>query len=176
MKIRTTTQDDADAVRKVYELAFPESERDLVSRLAGELLSAAASSPILSLVAEVDGHVVGHIAFSPVTSRDTREPIGYLLAPLAVCPDHQRRGIGSRLVAEGVKQVAAMGAGVLLVYGDPKYYGRFGFTVDQGKRYTPPYPLQYAYGWQAMSLGEGDSGRPDVAIDCVAAFGHPELW
>jgi putative acetyltransferase len=80
----------------------------------------------LSLVAELAGEVVGHIAFSPVAG------VGeawFGLGPLAVDPPQQRRGIGSALVRAGLDALRARGAAGCVVFGSPAYYGRFGFTV-----------------------------------------------
>ena len=88
MKIRKATQNDADAIRSVHVAAFPEGERDLISDVAVAMLFEEASPPVLSLVAEVEDTIIGHVTFSPVTSRDTKEHLGYILAPLAVSPSH----------------------------------------------------------------------------------------
>jgi putative acetyltransferase len=176
MKIRTATQDDADAVRRVHLTSFPEGERDLVSRLAVDLLFEEASPPILSLVSEGDDTVVGHVAFSPVTRRDTKEHIGYILAPLAVIPDYQKRGIASQLIENGIERLSALGSGVLFVYGDSEFYSRFGFSVDHAEHYTPPYQLQHAFGWQGMALGDDDARPSTVGISCVSSLGNPALW
>ena len=80
---------------------------------------------VVSLVAEADGEVVGHVGFSPVTSAAATRGLG--LAPLAVRPGVLRRGIGGKLVVEGLAAIARSGAGFVVVLGDPRYYGRFGF-------------------------------------------------
>jgi putative acetyltransferase len=174
--IRTATREDADAVRCVYMSAFPEGEGDIVSKLAVDLLFEATEPPIHSLLAEAEGAVVGHVAFSPVRGRDTKELLGYILAPLAVRSDSQKRGIGSRLIKSGIERLSALGAGVLLVYGDPRYYGRFGFTVDAAEGSIPPYTLQYPLGWQGMALGGCGVRKPAVRISCVSALNNPVLW
>ncbi len=81
----------------------------------------------VSLVAEADGRVVGHIAFSPVSvgGNDLR---GVGLAPLAVLPTHRGRGIGGRLIEAGLEVCIARGVGFVVVLGEPGIYGRFGFT------------------------------------------------
>ena len=80
----------------------------------------------LSLAAELDDAVVGHILFSPVSIEPEGTAIG--LAPMAVLPEHQRRGIGGRLVREGLELLRAAGHGAVVVLGHPEYYPRFGFT------------------------------------------------
>jgi len=80
----------------------------------------------LSLVAEEDGAVVGHVAFSPVTV-DGRDVGWFALGPVAVRPDRQGRGLGAALVREGTARMRDAGARGIVLVGDPGYYGRFGF-------------------------------------------------
>ncbi len=85
----------------------------------------------LSLVAESDGRVVGHIAFSPVTCSDGSA--GWFgVGPLSVLPDYQRRGIGSALLMEGLSRLQRMGARGCCLVGHPEYYRRFGFQNVRG--------------------------------------------
>jgi len=89
---------------------------------------AAAGAVLLSLVAEVDGAVVGHILFSPVTietEASTKSAVG--LAPMAVLPGHQRQGIGARLIERGLQELRRQGHTAVVVLGHPGYYPRFGF-------------------------------------------------
>ncbi len=116
------------------------------------------------------------MALSPVTISDTRELLGYMLAPLAVSPDYQNCGIGSHLIENGIERLSVLGTGLVLVYGDPKFYGRFGFRVEAAARYTPPFQLQYPFGWQGMELGVQKALRSAVNISCVASFSNPALW
>ncbi|MBW8318645.1 MAG: N-acetyltransferase [Rhizobium sp.] len=82
----------------------------------------------LSLVAEDEGEIVGHVAFSPVTLSGG-EGGWYGLGPISVAPGRQRSGIGSSLVREGVAKLEAQGAKGCALVGEPAYYNRFGFTV-----------------------------------------------
>jgi putative acetyltransferase len=176
MKIRIARRDDADAVRRVHFSAFPQGEGDIVSRLAVNLLSEEAAPPVISLVAEADDIVVAHVAFSPVRMRETQEFIGYILAPLAVSPDHQKRSIGSCLIKSGIERLAETGPDILFVYGDPEFYGRFGFRVDVAECYIPPYRLQYPFGWQGMALRHFEARRTTADISCVSSLSNPALW
>ena len=176
MKIRKAIQNDADAIRSVHLAAFPEGERDLISDVAVKMLTEAASPPVLSLVAEVDDIIIGHVAFSPVTSRDSKEHLGHILAPLAVSPSHRKRGIASQLIKSGVERLSELGSGVLLVYGDPDFYSRFGFGAELGECYLPPHQLEYAFGWQAMALGDFEFPSSPVSISCVSSLDNPALW
>jgi putative acetyltransferase len=128
------------------------------------------------LVAEANAIVVAHVAFSPVRMRETQEFIGYILAPLAVSPDHQKRGIGSCLIKSGIECLAETGPDILFVYGDPEFYGRFGFSVDLAQCYIPPYQLQYSFGWQGMALRHFEAQRSAASISCVSSLSIPVLW
>jgi putative acetyltransferase len=176
MKIRTATRDDAEAVRRVHISAFPHGEGDIVSKLAVNLLSEETAPPVISLVADDYDIVVAHVAFSPVRIRETQEFIGYILAPLAVSPDHQKRGIGSCLIKSGIERLAVTGSDLLFVYGDPEFYGRFGFRVDLAQCYIPPYELQYSFGWQGMALRHFEARSSAVGISCVSSLSIPALW
>lgn len=122
MIVRDETAADVAAVRRVHATAFatPE-EAKLVDALR------AAARPLVSLVAEVDGEIVGHVVFSPVTLPDHPEVHLMGLAPLAVVPAHQRRGIGGALTRAGLERCRELGVGAVVVLGHPDYYPRFGF-------------------------------------------------
>jgi putative acetyltransferase len=127
--IRTETAGDIPAIRQVNELAFGQPDE---AHLVDALRSAA--HPHISLVAECRGQSVGHIFFSPVTlgAEDAAFPI-FGLAPMAVLPEYQKQGIGSRLVREGLKECQRIGCDVVVVVGHPEYYPRFGFVPASQK-------------------------------------------
>ncbi|MEM8723336.1 MAG: N-acetyltransferase [Cyanobacteria bacterium P01_G01_bin.39] len=154
MQIRIATSRDCDDIPEVYLSAFSKDEREIVSKLAINLLFEETTPQTISLVAETGGAVVGHVAFSPVAIDNNENLQGYILAPLGVKSDYQNRGIGSKLIDTGIQRLLNMGVNILFVYGDPKYYSRFGFSADTATLYIPPYKLQYSYGWQAIILNE----------------------
>jgi putative acetyltransferase len=121
--VRPEQPGDIAAVFRVHVAAFPtDEEARLVDRLR------TAGKALVSLVAQVDGEVVGHVLFSPVTvtgPAGTAEGIG--MAPLAVLPAHQRRGIGSALTRAGLDRCRAAGYSFVVLLGHPDYYPRFGF-------------------------------------------------
>jgi putative acetyltransferase len=178
VKIRFATGNDSDAVRCVHLSAFSQAERDLVSQLAVDLLAEKTDPPVISLIAEVEAKVIGHLALSPVRMRGTGEFLGYILAPLAVMPDHQKNGIGSELIKVGLERVAETGSEVLLVYGDPDFYGRFGFNAELAEPFIPPHPLQYPFGWLALGIGIGQYKAPGTAVKiaCVSPLSFPCFW
>jgi putative acetyltransferase len=124
MIIRLEGPDDASSIRRVNELAFEgPSEARIVDRVRS------AGGPQLSLVAEDDGGIVGHILFSPAVIRSAgREVVGMSLAPMAVLPDRQRQGIGSLLVERGLQLLREPSCPFVVVVGHPAFYPRFGFV------------------------------------------------
>lgn len=174
--IRPATIADRDAIHDVHMSAFPDGENAPVAKLATDLLAAPSSPETVHLVADVDGRVAGHVAFSPVTARDDGSWLGYILAPLGVRPEHHGRGIGSRLVRDGLERLAGRSVDAVFVYGDPDYYGRFGFSPRAAERFEPPYALEYPFGWQAMVHDGAPAGEGVVKIACVAPLNDPALW
>lgn len=133
--LRSEKPDDHDAIRAVNLLAFDrEDEGQLVDalRMSGDAR--------LSLIAEIEGRVVGHILFSILSINTPAGPIAALaLAPMAVVPEHQRQGIGSALVREGLRISREQGHRIVIVVGYPEYYPRFGFSTAQADRLRSPY-------------------------------------
>jgi putative acetyltransferase len=122
--IRAETAEDCASIRRVNELAFGRrNEVDLVDALREN------AHPFVSLVATLDGEVVGHIFFSPVSVESEAGAFTAMgLAPMSVLPEHQNQGIGSQLVREGVNECHRLGCEIVVVLGHPSYYPRFGFV------------------------------------------------
>jgi putative acetyltransferase len=123
MHIRDERPGDAGSIRAVNLAAFETNvEADLVDALREQ------ATPIVSLVAEDDGMIVGHILFTPVTFVNGPSLPVMGLAPMAVLPAKQQRGIGSQLVLEGLERCRDAGAVAVVVVGHATYYPRFGFV------------------------------------------------
>jgi putative acetyltransferase len=123
MRIRPVTEADRAAVRAVNEAAFETpAEADLVEALHEKCVS------LVSLVADADGGVVGHILFSPVSLNEYAHLNVMGLGPMAVLPDYQRKGVGSALVRRGLTNCKDLGCCAVVVVGYPEYYPRFGFA------------------------------------------------
>ena len=176
MHIRTAIISDLDDIREVHLCAFPEGEREIVSKIAIDLLVKNTTPQTISLVAESDNTVVGHVAFSPVKIDNNDNLQGYILAPLAVMPNYQKQRIGSNLIESGMQTLLKMGINILFVYGDPKYYGKFGFNVENAEKFIPQYKLQYPFGWQAIILNEFSIESTPCSIVCVASLSDPKIW
>lgn len=126
MIIRKEMESDVEAISEVTKAAFKnhprsnQTEQFIVNALR------VANALTISLVAEVDGKVVGHIAFSPVTISDGSHN-WYGIGPVSVLPEYQKQGIGKSLIRKGLSLLKDMGGKGCVLVGDPKYYERFGF-------------------------------------------------
>lgn len=96
----------------------------------------------LSLVAEIDGNVVGHVAFSPVTINETFMD-WYGLGPISVAPAFQKQGIGSKMIVDGLAKLRDLGAKGCVLEGSPAYYSRFGFKPKAGLTYHAAPALEF---------------------------------
>ena len=131
IRIRPETGRDVAAIADVTAAAFAPLEiSDQTEPYIIEALRAAGALT-LSLVAESEGEVVGHIAFSPVRVSDGT-PDWYGLGPVSVLPEHQRKGIGGELIRDGLVRLEALGARGCCLVGHPEYYRRFGFENASG--------------------------------------------
>jgi putative acetyltransferase len=160
--IREETAADVAGIEAVTVAAFlhaphtSHTEQHIVSALrkAGRLT--------VSLVAEANGKIVGHVAVSPVCISDGTSA-WFGLGPISVTPEHQRCGVGSRLMREALRVLREQGAAGCVLLGEPQYYGRFGFQVDPNL-ILPDVPPGY---FQAMSF---DSSRPRGTVSYHEAF------
>ena len=134
--VRHQRPDDSSVVRAINEAAFERSdEADLVEHLHND------AAALISLVAEWETQIVGHILFSRMwIDEDRVSTCAVALAPVAVLPDHQCRGVGEQLIRSGLDCLRARQEQVVLVLGHPHYYERFGFSSDQALALASPFP------------------------------------
>ncbi|MCW7554144.1 N-acetyltransferase [Endozoicomonas gorgoniicola] len=167
MKIRKETSDDINTIRHLVYAAFKghphhkpgaePTEHTIIDLLreSNELS--------LSLVAELNGKIIGHIAFSPV--RINGQDSHWLgLGPVAVLPDAQGKGIGSALINEAIKQLKEKGISGFVVLGEPEYYSRFGFS-HYSELTLPGVPQEYFMGLS------NSSEIPTGEVTYSSAFG-----
>ncbi|WP_295623370.1 GNAT family N-acetyltransferase [uncultured Nitrosomonas sp.] len=136
MTIRKETRDDYRAIQTLNEVAFGKpDEAELVSKLRLN----PNYIPGLSLVAEEDGEVIGHILFTPLDIfDDVSSHQSLALAPMAVLPKHQKKGVGSTLIEAGFQKAKDLGFTSVIVLGHPEYYPKFGFLPAERFGIHPP--------------------------------------
>jgi putative acetyltransferase len=156
MLVRSERSEDRAEVEKLITAAFGRGdEAKLIDQLSvnGDLA--------LSLVALKSGVAVGHVAFSRLRS----PPGAWALAPVAVTPEWQRRGIGAALVEAGLQAARERGVPIVFVLGEPDYYGRFGFKAERAAGFASSYSGPYL-----MALALGDAAPRSGALIYPPAF------
>jgi len=138
MNIRCETPADYLAISQINNLAFG---RENEAQLIAEIRRSNFYIPELSLVAEVDNIVVGHILFSYIelVSEEKLQVLG--LAPIAVHPQFQKQGIGSALIKAGLTKAETRGESLVIVLGDPQFYSRFGFVPSTTHEIASSFPV-----------------------------------
>jgi len=160
MRIRAPLPVDAEAVLAVHRAAFGrDGEAQLVAALA------AAGRNVFERLAEAEAAVVAHVLFSPVRIAEGDDGLALGLAPMAVMPAWQRRGIGSALIETALRELAATPCRAVVVLGDPAYYGRFGFAPASSAGLHDTYGGGDAFMALALRAGglDGYRGRVDYA-------------
>ncbi len=160
---------DHAALITIYDQAFPDEPlHELVAALLAE------PSGVLSLFAYVEDQLAGHAVFTRCTIGDAPTPLS-LLGPLAIRPEWQRQGIGSRLIRDGIARLRHEGHVAVLVLGDPDYYGRFGFTAQRA--IAPPHavPKTWRSAWQVLPLDPAAAALAGP-LKVLPAWDDPALW
>ena len=148
--IRKLSINDLSAVKETFFNSFSAEEAPITYPVIKSVIEEDATNNNYCIGYELDGKIVS--GFSPVFFKSDNEISAYILAPLATHQSHKKKGLATKLIESAKAYFSKNGVDALLVYGDPKYYGRYGFNADLGKHFVPPYPLEYDFGWQALML------------------------
>jgi putative acetyltransferase len=151
-------------IRKINEAAFGGVyEADLVDQLRRD------GHALISLVAQLDSSVAGHILFSRMWIRTTAALVpAVALAPVAVLPGHQRKGIGGLLIRRGLELLLERGERIVIVLGHPDYYPKFGFSAEQARLLESPFPRE---AFMALELVPGALDGIEGPVVYPPAFG-----
>jgi len=162
MKIRNESKSDVATIEALTEYVFRQAPH--TSHTEQFIINALrkADKLSISLVAEIEGEIVGHVAVSPVTISDGSN--GWFgLGPISVSPEHQRKGIGTKLMEEAIAELKKIGASGCVLLGAPQFYSRFDFKVTSSL-ILPGVPPEY---FQALPL---NSKIPDGEVIYHEAF------
>ena len=177
--IRKAVDADFPAIADLAWSAFGSTEGPEIVQLIAALSADPTAQPLLSLVAVLDDRVVGHVLFSKATlAPSSRDVTAALLAPLAVLPDVQSQGIGSRLVTEGLRLLSDAGTELVFVLGHPGYYPRFGFREAGIRGFAAPHPIpdKNAAAWMVCELRPGAIGQEQGQVACADAIADLKYW
>ncbi len=179
MEVRKSTELDKSGIKQVYLQAFGEEKGPEIAKLVDDLFKDKTALPLLSLVAVEDKKIIGHILYTKVNITQTTEPVSaQLLAPLAILPGFQNKGIGAQLIKEGLNQLKKSEVELVLVLGHPDYYPRSGFVPAGVLGLEAPYhiPEELAGAWMVQELRSGVIGRVKGKVQCSEVLNQPQHW
>ncbi len=175
MEIRNAQSSDLDLALAVQRAAFGSEEE---VRLVRDLLDDPSAQPCLSLLAFEGERAVGHILFTRAAITGAPELSASILAPLAVVPDAQRKGIGGELVRQGLELLTKSGVDLVFVLGHPEYYPRQGFQPAGALGFAAPYPIpeKNSAAWMVKELRPGVIGEYSGMVVCAQKLDRPAYW
>lgn len=177
IQIRETKAEDFNDIMEVERLGFG---YDKEARLVAELLTDKSAEPIVSLLAFYDNEAIGHILFTKAYfDGQEHQPMMHILAPLAVKPEYQQKGVGGQLIKAGLEKLRERGSTLVFVLGHKDYYPKFGF-IPQATRlgYPAPYPIpdEYADYWMVQPISQKSFNIGKGKIKCCDVLNRPEHW
>ena len=168
-------QPDAEVL---FESAFSASEGvdegQLIGKLASDIAAIIDGKEVIGCGVFDKRRLTGAIFFSQL--RFDEPSAVYMLAPVAVATDYQRAGIGQALIRFGIDELKSRGIRVLVTYGDPNYYGRFGFQALSQEVLQPPYVLSMPQGWLGLALDNQEIPALKGVARCASPFNNPLYW
>jgi len=179
LKIKKSTQSERQEILDIHQKAFGKEKGPVIAKLVDDLLDDKTAMPILSLVAMENDRIIGHILYTKATITNAEMPISaQILAPLAILPDEQKKGIGEKLINEGLKQLKESGTELVFVLGHPTYYPRCGFSPAGEQGFDAPYsiPEEHAAAWMVQELNGKVLGNATGKVQCSKVLNEPQHW
>jgi predicted N-acetyltransferase YhbS len=164
-----------DLFTATFTASEGEEEGALIGELVRDLLGGTAQKDLFVFTAEEDGAMIGGIVFSRLTYEQDERTV-FVLAPVAVAPDQQGRGIGQRLLTHGLAALRSAGVDIAVTYGDPSYYAKVGFLPISDADARAPFPLSRPEGWLGQSLTDRVMTPLRGPSRCVKALNDPVFW
>ena len=178
IRIRESKETELETVLSVELDAFHNDPE--IRTLVQDLFMDESAKPIISLLAFDGDEAVGHVYFSAATIDDCgADVMTMLLAPLAVRPSHQKKGIGQQLIYAAFEKAAQIGVKVIFVLGHPTYYPHCGFVPAGVKGFLAPYPIpeENANAWMMHELQAGVlAGLNGGTVRCASSLMKPQYW
>ena len=178
MEISIYRPNNADEIEQLFIRTFSDSEGQsegaVIGDLVRDLMDSTDVNNLYGFVATENEQIIGSIFFTRMTFESDIK--AFILSPVAIHTDHQRKGVGQQLINFGLNAVKENGVELAITYGDPNFYSKVGFSVITEQVVPAPLKLTQPEGWLAQSLVV-DEIQPIVGKShCVEALNKPELW
>jgi len=179
VQIRKSLPADKEAIAQLHLESFGPSEGPEIAALVRDLFNDPSARPLFSFVATEKLKILGHILFTRAEIDEASEGVSVqILAPMAVSPTHQSKGVGTRLIDHGLGDLRKAGVGLVFVLGHPEYYPRSGFRPAMPLGLTAPHsiPAKNADAWMVQALRGGLIGQVQGRVRCSDALSAPQHW
>ena len=178
MTLASYTPSEAGTIESLFRTTFAhaetEEEGQLIGALVAEMMHDTPPEDIFGFTAKDGDTLIGGIFFTRMWFDD---PIDvFILSPVAVHPEHQKKGVGQALISFGLEQLKAAGVERVFTYGDPNYYNKVGFEPIDETIAKAPHPLSQPQGWICQSLIDAPLTPLTGTARCVDALNKPEIW
>ena len=178
MKFSKFSTNDIKEIRQLFIKTFSDSEGEsegvAIGNLTYELMRNTDPKDVLGFIATEDNQIIGCIFFTRMTFQNNVN--AFLLSPVAIHTDFQRKGIGQKLINYGIDHLKERQVSLVITYGDPAFYSKVGFQQITVKTVKPPFNLSQPEGWLGLSLTAEEIQPIPGKSSCVKAFEKPELW
>lgn len=178
MELSLFNSSQSQAVIDLFTAVFSDSEGDAEGEVIGNLVSAliATTEPqdLIGFVATSGSDIAGSLFFSRLVVPS--ENIAYILSPVAISTNEQRKGLGKNLINYGISHLKLLGVDLVFTYGDPDFYSRVGFNPVSESIIKAPFKLTYPEGWLAQSLDGSAIKVMDGSSHCVEALSDQKYW
>jgi predicted N-acetyltransferase YhbS len=177
--IRVAKESDRNEILNIHKLAFGLEKGPVISKLVNDLLDDETAKPILSLVSVNDDRLIGHILYTKAIITQTESSVSaQILAPLAILPEAQKRGVGQELINEGLKRLKTSGTELVFVLGHPDYYPRCGFFPAGKQGFEAPYPIpeEHSDAWMVQALNGDALEKINGKVKCSKVLNEEQHW
>lgn len=179
MEIRKSEDIERKEIVEIHKQAFREDEGETIAQLVDDLFDDETAEPIHSFVVIEDNKIVGHILYTSVSLAEKTDNFnGQILAPLAIHPDSQGKGLGQSLVNETLEKLKQINVGFVFVLGHPAYYPKCGFVPAGEQGFDAPYPIpaKNADAWMVKELNGNLLGKISGTVQCSKVLNEPQHW
>lgn len=169
-----SSQDVIQLFAKVFSHSEGEAEGQMIGELVSKLIDTTDKNDLLGYTISLDDEFIGAVFYSRLTF--PKHQNAFILSPMAIAPEHQRKGLGQKLIQFSLEQLKSENIDLVMTYGDPNFYSKIGFSPVNESVIKAPLKLTYPEGWLIQSLNGCEIEAVEGAIGCVDALNDQKYW